>query len=45
MAYFTATPWVFPLLFLIVALIPTIKVVVNLAHHLEAHTPGKHQQN
>jgi len=45
MAYFTATPWVFPLLFLMVALIPTIKVVINLVHDLEAHTPGKHQQN
>jgi hypothetical protein len=34
-SYFTATPWVFPLVFLLMALIPTLKVVVNLVHDLE----------
>ena len=42
LSYFSATPWVFPLMFLLVALIPTIKVVVNLVHDLEAHTSPKH---
>lgn len=41
--YFTATPWVYPLLFLLVALIPTIKVLVTLVQDLEGHTTGKHQ--
>ena len=40
-AYFTATPWAFPLIFLLVALIPTIKVVVNLVQALEG-TSNKH---
>ena len=43
--YFTATPWVYPLLFLLVALIPTLKVVVNLVHALETPETGKHSQN
>ncbi len=43
--YFTATPWVYPLIFLLVALIPTLKVVVNLVHALETPGTGKHSQN
>ncbi len=44
-SYFTATPWVFPLVFLLIALIPTMKVVVNLVHALEGHPTSKHSQN
>ncbi len=35
-SYFAATPWVFPLIFLLLALFPTLKVVVNLVHDLES---------
>ncbi len=42
LSYFSATPWVFPLMFLLIALIPTIKVVTNLVHDLDSHTAGKH---
>ncbi len=42
LSYFSAAPWAFPLMFLLVALIPTIKVVTNLVHDLDSHTAGKH---
>src|SRR6266581_3288144 len=34
-SYFAADPWAFPLIFLLIALIPTLKVVVNVVHGLE----------
>lgn len=45
--YFTTNPWAFPLIFLLIALIPTLKVVVNLVHGLEGSsgTSTKHAQN
>src|SRR5207253_1235402 len=43
--YFTAQPWAYPLIFLLIALIPTIKVVVNMVHALEGTGPTKHSQN
>ena len=43
--YFTAQPWAYPLIFLLIALIPTIKVVVNMVHALEGTGPAKHGQN
>ena len=42
--YFTADPWAFPLIFLLIALIPTLKVVSNLVHGLEG-SGSKHSQN
>jgi hypothetical protein len=42
---FAAQPWAYPLIFLLIALIPTIKVVVNIVHALEGSTPAKHSQN
>ncbi len=39
--YFTSAPWAYPLIFLLIALIPTLKVVVNLVHALEGH-PTQH---
>src|SRR2546421_9002728 len=33
--YFTAQVWAYPLIFLLIALIPTIKVVVYMVHALE----------
>ena len=43
--YFTAQQWAFPLIFLLIALIPTIKVVVNMVHALEGPGSTKHSQN
>ncbi len=37
--YFTSAPWAYPLIFLLIALIPTLKVVVNTVHALEG-TPN-----
>lgn len=41
-SYFTSAPWAFPLIFLLVALVPTIKVVTNLVHDLDSQTASKH---
>lgn len=43
--YFTSNPWAFPLIFLLIALIPTLKVVVNMVHALEGNASPKHNQN
>jgi hypothetical protein len=43
--YFIAQPWAYPLIFLLIALIPTIKVVVNMVHALEGPGSTKHGQN
>ena len=43
--YFTAQQWAYPLIFLLIALIPTIKVVVNMVHALEGTGTTKHSQN
>ncbi len=42
--YFTSDPWAFPLIFLLIALIPTLKVVSNIIHALEGSST-KHSQN
>jgi hypothetical protein len=42
--YFTSDPWAFPLIFLLIALIPTLKVVTNIIHALEGSS-AKHSQN
>lgn len=36
--YFTSAPWAYPLIFLLIALIPTLKVVVNLVHALDGNS-------
>ncbi len=38
---FTSAPWAYPMIFLLLGLIPTVKVVVNTVHALEGHT-NKH---
>src|SRR5881396_58434 len=43
--YFTSQPWAFPLIFLLIALIPTIKVVVNMVHALEGPGTTKKSQS
>jgi len=40
--YFTSAPWAYPLIFLLVALAPTIKVVVKLVDALEGRNTSKH---
>ncbi len=42
---FASAPWAYPLIFLLIALIPTLKVVVNVVHALEGSSPSKHSQN
>jgi hypothetical protein len=42
---FAAQPWAYPLIFLLIALIPTMKVVVNIVHALEGSSTPKHSQN
>ncbi len=43
--YMTSAPWAYPLIFLLIALIPTMKVAINLVHALEGNAPTKHGQN
>ncbi len=40
--YFASAPYAYPLIFLLIALIPTIKVAINLVHALEGSTAPKH---
>ncbi|MBO0888314.1 hypothetical protein J2P12_04355 [Candidatus Bathyarchaeota archaeon] len=40
--FFASFPWAYPLLFLLVALGPTIKVVVNTINNLEGKTSTRH---
>jgi hypothetical protein len=42
--YFTSDPWAFPLIFLLIALIPTLKAVTNIIHTLEG-SGTRHSQN
>ena len=42
--YFASQPWAFPLIFLLIALLPTIKVAVSMVHALEG-SPSKQGQN
>lgn len=42
--YFTSAPWAFPLIFLLIALLPTMRMVVNLVHALEG-SGSRHSSN
>lgn len=42
--YFASEPWAFPLIFLLIALLPTLKVVTSVIHALEGTSP-KNSQN
>jgi len=35
---FASAPWAYPMIFLVLAIIPTVKAVVNVVHSLEGHT-------
>ncbi len=35
---FNSAPWAYPLIFLVLAIIPTVKALVNVVHALEGHT-------
>jgi hypothetical protein len=39
--FFASTPWAYPLIFLAMALIPTVKVVVTVVHALEGQNAHK----
>jgi membrane associated rhomboid family serine protease len=43
--YFGANQWAYPLIFLLIALIPTIKVVTSIVNALDSTTSTKHNQN
>ena len=43
--YFNADPWAYPLIFLLIALVPTIKAVTGIVHGLEGTSTAKHSQN
>jgi len=43
--YFTSAPWAYPLIFLLIALLPTLRVVVNLVHALDGASTTKHSTN
>src|SRR6266851_5819521 len=40
---FNSAPWAYPLIFLVLAIIPTVKAVVNVVHALEGHTVRHNQ--
>jgi hypothetical protein len=40
--FFATAPWAYPLLFLLIALVPTIKVVVKVVNALEGHNTSRH---
>jgi hypothetical protein len=41
-SFFASAPWAYPLLFLLIALVPTIKVVVKIVNALEGHNTSRH---
>lgn len=43
--YFASEPWAFPLIFLLIALLPTLRVVTSIVHALEGTSSPKHSQN
>ena len=40
--FITSAPWAYPLIFLGLAIMPTVKAVVNIVHALEGHREEKH---
>jgi hypothetical protein len=40
-SFFASAPWAYPLIFLAMALIPTVKVVVTVVHALEGQNAHK----
>lgn len=40
---FNSAPWAYPLIFLVLAIIPTVKAVVNVVHALEGHSARRTQ--
>jgi hypothetical protein len=43
--YFLSAPWVIPLIFLLMALIPTFNVTTNIVRNFEGPTKDKHNEN
>ena len=43
--YFTSTPWAYPMIFLALAIVPTIRFLVSLVQRLEGHGTRQAQRN
>ncbi len=43
--YFTNTPWAYPMIFLALAIIPTIRFLASLVQRLEGHSTKQAQRN
>jgi hypothetical protein len=41
-SFFATAPWAYPLLFLLIALVPTIRVVIRVVNNLEGHNTSRH---
>ncbi len=41
-SFFASVPWAYPLIFLLIALAPTIKVVIRIVNNLEGHNTTRH---
>jgi len=39
---FRTTPWAYPMIFLVIGIIPTIRMVVDTIHTPEHHSPQRH---
>ena len=42
---FRSAPWAYPMIFLAIAIIPTIKVVINTIHKLEGNSPQRRSKS
>lgn len=43
--YFTSTPWAYPMIFLALAIVPTIRFLASIVQRLEGHTTKQAQRN
>jgi hypothetical protein len=41
-SFFATAPWAYPLLFLLIALVQTIRVVIRIVNNLEGHNTSRH---
>jgi hypothetical protein len=41
-SFFAGYPWAFPLIFVLIAIVPTVRVVVRIVNNLEGHNTTRH---
>jgi hypothetical protein len=41
-SFFASVPWAYPLIFLLIALAPTIQVIIKIVNNLEGHSTTRH---